>query len=63
MANNLGLGEELHYRTVRRTYLVTYWVCSIEEHEDGGKHYHMALKLSEQKDGEGLKIFCAISTK
>lgn len=24
------------------------WVVSIEKHEDGGKHYHMALKLSKR---------------
>ena len=34
-----------------------HWVCSIEEHEDGGKHYHMALKLSEQKRWRGAQEF------
>ncbi len=25
------------------------WVCSLEDHKDGGKHYHMALKFSLNK--------------
>ena len=80
----------MHYRTVRRTYLITHsqanlekfpsrqsfadcvvdafqngasiatvqhWVCCMENHADGGKHYHMAIKLSTQKRWKGAKKF------
>ena len=26
-----------------------HWACSLEDHADGGKHYHLALKLSGNK--------------
>ncbi len=91
MANSLDLGKELHSRTVRSTYLITYsranlekfptresfsdsvvnsfhqesagkarvdhWVCSAEKHADGATHYHMAVKLSQQKRWKSAKIF------
>lgn len=82
MSNECESKAEMHYRTVRSTYLVTYsqadlekfpsresfaecvvhafqsetskafiqhWVCAMEEHDDGGSHYHMAIKLNMQK--------------
>ena len=90
MADESEGGDEMHYRTVRCTYLITYsranvgkfpsrqsfadcvvdafqngaskatvqhWVCYMENHADGRKHYHMAIKLSEQKRWKGAKKF------
>ena len=28
---------------------VDYWSCALEDHKDGGKHFHAALKLRERK--------------
>lgn len=28
---------------------VTHWACYLENHKDGGQHYHVALKLSGPK--------------
>ena len=36
---------------------VVHWVCSMEPHEDGGKHYHFALKLSENKRWKPAKKY------
>ena len=88
MADKLESGDEMHYHTVQRTYLITYsqanlekfpsrqsfaecvvdafqnrasketfqhWVCCMENHADGGKHYHMAIKLSAQKRWKGAE--------
>ena len=30
---------------------VSHWACSMEPCEDGGKHYHSAIKLTEKNDG------------
>ena len=30
---------------------VDYWSCALEDHKDGGKHFHAALKLRERKGG------------
>ncbi len=91
MANSTEKNQELHYRTVRVTYLVTYsradldkfptrrsfaeavtssfesgsrskakvqqWVCSAEEHSDGGAHYHIAVKLTQQKRWKSAKKY------
>ena len=32
---------------------VTHYACAMEEHENGGKHYHLVLKLSAPKAMEG----------
>ena len=34
---------------------VLYWACCLEEHENGGNHYHMSLKLSGPKRWKSLK--------
>ena len=36
---------------------VVHWVCSMEPHEDGGKHYHFAIKLSENKRWKPAKKY------
>lgn len=28
---------------------VIQWCCCIEDHEDGGKHYHVAIKLERKQ--------------
>ena len=28
---------------------VMQWCCCLEDHEDGGKHYHMAIKLKKKR--------------
>ena len=93
MAENLNSDDEftssqVHARSMRRTYLVTYsqadlekfptresfgealveafnsgtgkvkvefWAASKEEHQDGGKHYHVSLKLSGPKRWKAVK--------
>ena len=34
---------------------VEFWACSREDHKDGGKHYHLSLKLSAPKRWKGVK--------
>ena len=34
-----------------------YWSCCMEDHKDGGKHYHMTIKLSAPKRWKGAKDF------
>ena len=34
---------------------IQHWVCSKEEHLDGGNHYHMAIKLNVQKRWKAAK--------
>ena len=34
---------------------IQHWVCSMEEHCDGGSHYHMAIKLNMQKRWKAAK--------
>ena len=36
---------------------VVHWVCSMELHEDDGKHYHFAIKLSENKRWKTAKKY------
>ena len=32
-----------------------YWACSQEEHQDGGLHYHVSIKLTGPKRWGGVK--------
>ena len=34
-----------------------HWSCCMEDHKDGGKHYHMAIKLSAPKRWKGVKNY------
>lgn len=36
---------------------VQYWACALENHEKGGQHYHVALKLSGPKRWFSVKSF------
>ena len=36
---------------------VAHWVCSMEEHEDDAKHYHVAIKFTGNKRWKGAKIY------
>ncbi len=46
--------EAFSYREER--VRVVDWVCSMEEHNDGGKHYHLAIKLSDNKRWKPAKL-------
>ena len=34
---------------------VMHWACCLEDHKDGGKHYHLCLKLSTPKRWKSVK--------
>ena len=34
---------------------VLHWACSLKDHQDRGKHYHLSLKLSEVKRWNQVK--------
>ena len=34
---------------------VVHWACCLESHQNGGDHYHVALKLSGSKRWKGVK--------
>ena len=34
---------------------VVKWVCAMEKHQDGGNHFHLAVKLSKLKRWKGIK--------
>ena len=36
---------------------VVHWVCRMEPHKDSGKHYHFAIKLSEDKRWKPTKKY------
>ena len=39
-----------------------HWSCCMEDHKDGGKHYHMAIKLSAPKWWKGVKDYVSKNT-
>ena len=43
--------------TVNGKAVLTRFVCSQESHEDGGAHYHMAVKLDRQKRWISVRKF------
>ena len=36
---------------------VLYWACCLESHQNGGDHYHVAVKLSGSKRWKSVKEF------
>ena len=36
---------------------VLYWACCLESHQNGGDHYHLALKLSGSKRWKSVKDY------
>ena len=47
------------------TCIPEHWSCCMEEHQDGGKHYHLAIKLNVSKRWKAVKNYvtkkCGIS--
>ena len=39
-----------------------HWACCQEAHADGGKHYHLCIKLSEPQRWQAAKSYVAVRT-
>ena len=38
---------------------VSHWVCSLEQHAQGGKHYHVSVKLTGPRGWKAVTDFLA----
>ena len=57
---SFGAMLEAKFNDARGKARVSYWACCLEEHQEGGFHYHVSLKLSAPK--KWLKILLQKST-
>ena len=46
---------EKHFNEGTSKAKVQFWACCLEDHKDGGQHYHLSLKLSAPKKWKQVK--------
>lgn len=50
-----SFGQCVANNFVSKTISVLHWACCLEQHEDGGSHYHMAIKLNKPRRWKAIK--------
>ena len=46
---------EIHFNEGNSKAKVQFWACCLEDHKNGGQHYHLSLKLSAPKKWKKVK--------